>query len=129
MIHLDTNYLIRVLVKGSPEAAHVDAWLTSEESFSASAVAWTEFLSGPVTLIEITNAEALIESRIIPFGKAEASLASELFNKTGRRRGSRLDCLIAASAIVANAQFATVNEDDFKPFVAHGLVLAIPVNS
>lgn len=124
MIRLDTNYLIRVLVKGSLEAAHVDAWLAAGESFSASAIAWTEFLSGPVTATEITKAEALIESRIIPFGKVEAALASELFNKTGRRRGSRLDCLIAATAIVAQAQLATVNEADFRPFVGHGLALA-----
>jgi predicted nucleic acid-binding protein len=129
MIHLDTNYLIRVLVRDSPEAARVDEWLTGGESFSASAVAWTEFLSGPVTAAEITNAEALIGARIIPFGKFEAALASELFNKTGRRRGSRLDCLIAATAIIAQAQLATANDADFRPFVAHGLALAAQAQS
>jgi predicted nucleic acid-binding protein len=53
-------------------------------------------------------------------------MAAELFNKTGRRRGSRLDCLIAATAAVARAEIATVNEADFKPFLPHGVKLASP---
>jgi hypothetical protein len=32
MIHLDTNYLIGLLVKGSPEALAVDQWLAAGES-------------------------------------------------------------------------------------------------
>jgi hypothetical protein len=43
MIHFDTNYLIGLLVKGSPEAGHVDAWLSAGEALAASAIAWTEF--------------------------------------------------------------------------------------
>jgi predicted nucleic acid-binding protein len=127
MIHLDTNDPIRMLVNGSAEAGHMDSWLAAGESFAASAIAWTEFLDGPVTPVEIINAEALIQSRILSFGKAEATVASDLFNKTGRRRGSRLDCLIAAAAIVSQAQIATVNQADFKPFAAHGLALATPL--
>ena len=29
MIHLDTNYLIGLLVKGSPQALEVDGWLAA----------------------------------------------------------------------------------------------------
>ncbi len=92
---------------------------------AASAIAWTEFLNGPATPLAVSRAEAVLESRIIPFRQAEAVLAAELFNKTGRRRGSRFDCLIAATAIVAQAEIATVNESDFKVFVPHGLKLAV----
>jgi predicted nucleic acid-binding protein len=61
---------------------------------------------------------------IVPFDKATAVLAAELFNQNGRRRGSRFDCLITATAILAQAEFATEKRSDFAPFVSHGLKLA-----
>jgi predicted nucleic acid-binding protein len=126
MIHLDTNYLIGLLVKGSPQAVHVDGWLAAGQPLAAGAVAWTEFLNGPVSPLEIARTEAVLQSRIVPFGRSEAVLAAELFNKTGRRRGSRFDCLIAATAMLAQAEIATVNQSDFNPFTAYGLKLALP---
>lgn len=126
MIHLDTNYLIGLLVKGSPQAAHVDGWLAAGQPLAAGAVAWTEFLNGPVSPLEVSRTEAVLQSRIVPFGRPEAVLAAELFNKTGRRRGSRFDCLIAATAMLAQAEIATLNQSDFSPFIAHGLKLGVP---
>jgi predicted nucleic acid-binding protein len=126
MTHLDTNYLIGLLVKGSPQASDVDGWLGAGEPLAASAIAWTEFLNGPVTSLEITRVEAVLGGRIIPFGQPEAVLAADLFNKTGRRRGSRFDCLIAATAILAQAEVATVNQTDFIVFQPEGLKLASP---
>ncbi len=125
MIHLDTNYIIGLLVKGSPEAGDVDGWMAAGQSLATSAISWTEFLAGPVTLLEISRAEAVLQSRIIPFGQKEAALAADLFNKTGRRRGSRFDCLIAATAIISQAEVATANQSDFKLFVPHGLTLSV----
>jgi predicted nucleic acid-binding protein len=75
--------------------------------------------------LEASRAEAVLQSRIIPFGQAEAAHAAELFNPTGRRRGSRFDCLVAATAIRAQAHVATINQADFKLFVTHGLALAV----
>ena len=72
------------------------------------------------------RAEAVLQSRIVPFGRPEAALAAELFNQTGRRRGSRFDCLVAATAIIAQAEVATVNKADFQAFAPHGLKLAAP---
>jgi predicted nucleic acid-binding protein len=83
MIHLDTNYLIGLLVRGSREASDVDQWLASGEALAASAIAWTEFLNGPVTAAEASQVEAVLQSKIVSFGKAEAALAADLFNKTG----------------------------------------------
>jgi predicted nucleic acid-binding protein len=125
MIHLDTNYLIGLAVAGSPQAKGVDQWLAAGESLAASALAWTEFLNGPVQPQEITLVESTIEGRVVPFDKAAAALAADLFNKTGRRRGSRFDCLIAATAILARAEIATADESDFKVFIPHGLKLAV----
>ena len=126
MIHLDTNYLIGLLVKGSPQASEADAWLAAGQPLAASAIVWSEFLNGPVTPLEISRAEAVLQSCIIHFGRPEAVLAAELFNRTGRRRGSRFDCLIAATAMTAKAEMATVNRSDFQPFVPFGLRLAVP---
>jgi predicted nucleic acid-binding protein len=126
MIHLDTNYLIGLLIQGSPQALDVDGWLTAGEALAASAIAWSEFLNGPVNPLEISRVESVLQSRILAFGRAEAALAAELFNQTGRRRGSRFDCLIAATAILSPAEMATVNQSDFKTFVPHGLRLAAP---
>ncbi len=126
MIHLDTNYLIGLLVKGSPQALHVDAWLAAGQPLATGAIAWTEFLNGPVSPLEVTRTEAVLQSRIVPFGRPEAVLAADLFNKTGRRRGSRFDCLIAATAMLAQAEIATVNQSDFNLFTPHGLKLAAP---
>ncbi len=121
MIHLDTNYLIGLLVKGSPEAAEVDGWLAAGQLLAASAIAWTEFLNGPVNPLEVSQVEAVLGGRIIAFGQPEAVLAADLFNQTGRRRGSRFDCPIAATALRAPAEVATANQSDFKVFQARGL--------
>ena len=48
MIHLDTNYLIRSLVAGTQQAAQLDSWIQSGEAISISAMAWAEFLCGPL---------------------------------------------------------------------------------
>ena len=124
MIHLDTTYLIGLAVAGSAQAQRTDGWLSSGQTMAASALAWTEFLSGPVQPQEIALVEAVIEDRIVPFERGAAVFAAALFNQTGRRRGSRFDCLIAATAILAQAQLATDNVGDFGPFQAHGLTLA-----
>jgi predicted nucleic acid-binding protein len=64
MIHLDTNYLIGLLVRGSAEAATVDEWLAEGEPLAASAIAWSEFLNGPVTATEAGQVEAVLQSQI-----------------------------------------------------------------
>ena len=123
MIHLDTNYLIGLAVRGSSPAQNVDNWLAAGEPLAASALAWTEFLNGPVSADEIALVESVIEGNLVVFEKSTAVLAAQLFNQGGRRRGSRFDCLIAATAILAGAQLATENTKDFTPFVPFGLKL------
>lgn len=63
-------------------------------------------------------------SKVVPFSDDDASLAASLFNATGRRRGSLVDCMIAAAALRARAEIATANASDFDRFAAHGLRLA-----
>ena len=123
MIHLDTNYLIGLAVRGSSPAENVDKWLATGELLAASSLAWTEFLNGPVSMDEIALVESVIDGNLVSFEKPTAVLAARLFNQGGRRRGSRFDCLIAATAILADARLATENKNDFMPFVPFGLKL------
>jgi predicted nucleic acid-binding protein len=99
----------------------VDGWLAAGEVLAASAIAWSEFLNGPATPLEVSRVESVLQFRILAFGRAEAVLVAELFNRTRRRRGSRFDCLIAATAMLSQAEMATANQSDFKTFVPHGL--------
>ena len=102
MIQLDTSFLIRALVTGSPEDGMLRRWLQDGTSLAVSAVVWTEFLCGPLKPREIQLAE-LITGEVLPYGPDEAAVAAELFNGTGRRRGSLRDCMVAAAALSRDA--------------------------
>jgi predicted nucleic acid-binding protein len=123
VIDLDANFLIEVLSPDSAAAAKVAVWKASGEKLGMSAVAWGEFLCGPLTTQEEAVARKLLP-RARPLTRVDAERAAHLFNQTGRRSRSFADCCIAASAISADAQLATSNEDDFKRMVPHGLQLA-----
>lgn len=123
MIHLDTNFLISAAVPSSLEARRLATWLRRAEPIATSAIAWAEFLCGPVTTIDI-EAAATLAGEPIPFGADDSVIAARLFNTGGRRRGSLRDCMIAATALNDGAALATNNPADFQRFVAMGLVLA-----
>jgi len=124
VIHLDANYLVLGTQAGSPEDAHLRRWLKGNRTLAASAIAWMEFVSGPVSLPVVDSLRAALDDRIVPFTAAEAELAAALFNSLGRRRALRYDCMIAATAILSGAELATRNAADFRLFVPHGLTLA-----
>lgn len=123
MIHLDTSFLIRALDAGSTQDRRLREWISEGEMLGMSAVAWTEFLCGPLHASLLALAEDLIGPRT-GFTAGDAALAAHLFNESGRRRGSLLDCMIAASALGEGARIATVNVKDFRRFEAFGLQLA-----
>lgn len=125
MIHLDSNILIGAAQSGNSNIqALLRGWLQQGEKFAASAIAWAEFLNGPLTPQNRQDGHFLIQGRIIAFARPEAEMAAWLFHMGGRKRGTMLDCLIAATAIKANASLATQNRKDFAPFIAAGLKLA-----
>lgn len=122
MIHFDTNALIALPVWARDEHPAI-ARIANGEPCAVSAVVWHEFLIGPVEPEEIRLVHAFIRGEVVPVGIADARLAASLFNDAGRRRTLKTDALIAAAAIRAGAEFLTLNEDDFEPFVDHGLRL------
>jgi len=124
MIHLDTNYLIGSLTSPSQLHRQVMAWFRAGEELAVSTIAWSEFLTGPVTVQQIRDAHGFIQGRIIPFGVREADIAAKLFNHIGRKRAVRTDCFVAATAVCANAPLATLNRKDFSAFTSAGLHLA-----
>lgn len=123
MIHLDTSFLIRALAGGSPEDTRLREWIRTNELLGMSAIAWAEFLCGPVDETGVSLASAVV-GRHSPFTEEMAITAARLFNGSGRRRGTMIDCMIAATALVEEAAVATSNPDDFSRFEAFGLALA-----
>lgn len=123
MIHVDTSFLIRALVRNSVQDLNLREWLRSGERIGISAIGWTEFLCGPVGAQHLPLAVRIVSQRY-PFVEEDCAMAARLFNVSGRRRGSLADCMIAATAIRYKAQLATVNPQDLQRFEGAGLVLA-----
>ncbi len=122
-IHLDTGFLIRALKAGSPEDRKLRGWVETGEMLVMSAVAWAEFLCGPLEESEQRLA-AQIVGRRAAFSEEQAATAAQLFNESGRRRGSLVDCMVAAAALDEGAPVATTNEADFRRFQDAGLEIA-----
>jgi predicted nucleic acid-binding protein len=120
MVHLDTNFLILAMAAGSPHDAQLRTWINSGEAVSLDAIVWAEFACGPVTAAQLDAARAFVPSPQ-PFLAEDALRAAALFNDSGRRRGSLIDCMIAAVCLRLDASLATSNVQDFKPFERSGL--------
>lgn len=122
MIHFDTNALI-YLPQWAKGGHTVIERVAAGEPAAVCSIVWYEYLCGPLNQEEVELAHAFVQGRILPVAEADARLAAELFNATGRKRQHRTDILIAACAIRADAEFVTANAADFQPFAAHGLRL------
>ena len=72
------------------------------EPVALSAIVWTEFLCGPVTAEQIAIAVDPFPNPE-PFLSQDSHVAAEWFNRTGRRRGSLTDCMVAAVAFRVRA--------------------------
>src|ERR1039458_7780849 len=93
MVHLDTNYLIQATVAGSPAHAGFRMWSAAGESLGVSAVAWAEYLCGP-----LDPQGAAFAKQMFPlpesFLAGDAVLAAELFNKTGKKAFGKREHLL-----------------------------------
>ena len=123
MIHLDTSFLIRALARGTPEDQALRRWIANGESLAVCSVAWAEFQCGPLTASELAVAGAII-GRHRDFTRDDAESAARLFKESGRRRGSLIDCMIAAAAQADGAPVATANKADFMRLSDQGVTTA-----
>jgi predicted nucleic acid-binding protein len=105
-VHLDANALIALGDITGPVWRAVVERVAVGDLPEASAIAWHEFVRGP-----------------LPATQSAAELAARLFNLSGRRRASTADCFIAPAAIETDAELITANREDFRLFEAHGLRL------
>jgi predicted nucleic acid-binding protein len=115
LIHLDTSFLIRALTPNSREDKQLRGWIADGAKLGMSAIGWTEFLCGPLDQRQLALAAAIV-GEPEPFLAEDSSQTAELFNRSGRRRGSLIDCIIAAIAIRVDASLATANHSDFRRF-------------
>ncbi|MFZ0659239.1 MAG: type II toxin-antitoxin system VapC family toxin [Candidatus Binataceae bacterium] len=117
LIHLDTSFLIRALSPNSSEDKRLRGWMADGVGLGMSVIGWTEFLCGPLEQRQLALAAAIV-GQPVPFAAEDSSRTAELFNGSGRRRGSLIDCMIAAIAIRMDASLATANRADFRRFPA-----------
>ncbi|CAN5501456.1 hypothetical protein BH18VER1_BH18VER1_07800 [soil metagenome] len=123
ILALDSNYIVAARKIGSEEGIRLERWLRDGWIAQVSAVAWSEYLCGPLAADDIAISRDLIMS-VEPFTEEDAVLASAMFIQTRRRSRSHADCMIAAHAIRREAALATLNAQDFRRFEKFGLRLA-----
>lgn len=123
MIHLDANLLIGAEDETDEQHPTARRVLAQSGPFACSAVAWMELQSQPAPRALREAIRGILTGGILPFDEPSAALAGELFHFTGSKRRTRLDAMIAATAILSGAELATANPDDFLAFVPHGLKL------
>jgi predicted nucleic acid-binding protein len=114
-IELDSNFLIAVLNAKGSQSKLLHSWTRAGVRIQISAIAWSEYLCGPLDATAAAFARRLVNS-VEAFTEDDAQLASALFQNTGRRSRSHVDCMIAAHAIRRDAALATLNVRDFQPF-------------
>ena len=123
MIHLDTSILIAMVKVSDGHHATARKLAATPHPFSTSAGAWMEFHSRPVQPTLTLALRGLLSGGIVPFDDPTAALAGDLYHRVQSSRRTRMDVMIAATAILAGAELATVNPGDFQAFLPHGLIL------
>lgn len=120
---LDTNILIALSDPAHAAFNYLEQALREGAQAVTCSVAWHEYVRGPLSEEDRGRALRILESRVLPLGRTCAEQAAELYNATGRRRGSTADCLIASVAIHHECELMTLNVSDFEVFIAKGLSL------
>ena len=122
MIILDTSVLVDALT-GPKRSAHLlRQTIEKGERLLLPTLVLYEWLRGPRLKAELEAQETLFPSKnAVPFGPAEALVASRLYRALPRSRGREIDIAIAAVAIGKNADLWTLNPRDFADIPGLGM--------
>jgi predicted nucleic acid-binding protein len=114
MIVLDTSVLVGSLAGEGRSFPLLERLLLEGASLLLPALTLYEWRRGPRTARELESQEsAFPSSKALPFGPAEAEIASSLYKQLPRARGREMDIAIAATAIAHGAGLWTLNPKDF----------------
>jgi predicted nucleic acid-binding protein len=115
IVHVDTSALVDA-VTGPRRSLHTLIALTDEGHRAVlSTLVLYEWLRGPRTRQDLAAQEDLFPSdSAVPFGPAEAALASRLYKQLPRARGREIDLAVAACALANSAAIWTLNPGDFR---------------
>lgn len=102
------------------EDRRLRALIRDGKELSMSAICRAEFCCGTVEESTLDVAVRLV-GEPVPFLARYARTAAALFNQCARRRGSLVDCMIAATAVETDATIATCNAAAFSRFEPAGL--------
>jgi len=122
VIVVDTSILIDALT-GPRRSA--EAWrdaVDAGERMLLPALVLYEWLRGPRIPEELAAQDALLPAdAALPFGAAEAAVATELYRAVEEPRGREVDIAIAAHALARDAPVWTLNVADFEDLPGVGL--------
>ena len=123
IVHVDTSALIDALT-GPRRSLDALIALTDEgHRLMLSTIVLYEWLRGPRLRSELTAQEELFPSEAaVPFGAADAALASRLYKQVARARGREIDLAVAACALASGAAIWTLNPGDFRDIAGLRLV-------
>jgi predicted nucleic acid-binding protein len=115
IIHVDTSALVDALT-GPRRSLDTLIRLTDEGHRAVlSTIVLYEWLRGPRTSQELAVQEELFPPEAaVPFGPAEAALASRLYKQLPRARGREIDLAVAACALAGGGAIWTLNPRDFS---------------
>jgi predicted nucleic acid-binding protein len=115
IVHVDTSALVDALTGPRRSLDGLIALTEQGHRLMLSTIVLYEWLGGPRTTAECAAQEELFPSEAaVPFGAAEAVLASRLYRSVARPRGRELDLAVAACALVAGGALWTLNPKDFR---------------
>ena len=115
IVHVDTSALVDALTGPRRSLDTLIALIDEGHRLVLSTIVLYEWLRGPRTRQELAAQDELFPSEAaVPFGPAEAALASRLYKRLPRARGREIDLAVAACALAGGAAIWTLNPGDFR---------------